>query len=83
MLYFDIINITGGDGPKSQPVLIRTSEDLPGPVSFLNFTDITMNSLRLVWGKPDMPNGKITGYVVTYETAAKVLFVYLSLFKSV
>ncbi|KAF2352237.1 Immunoglobulin I-set [Trinorchestia longiramus] len=59
-----------GDGPKSDPVKARTMPDIPGPVASLNFTDITMNSLRLVWEKPQMPNGQIVGYLVTYETAA-------------
>ena len=58
-----------GDGPKSEPVLVRTMPDIPGPVAYLNFTDITMNSLKLIWKEPEHPNGKIVGYLVTYETA--------------
>ncbi|KAG7176448.1 sidekick-like 1 [Homarus americanus] len=58
-----------GDGPKSDPVYSRTLEDLPGPVTNLSFTDITMNSLKVVWNAPTRPNGKIVGYLVTYETA--------------
>jgi protein sidekick len=33
------------------------------------FSDITMNSLKVSWDEPKQPNGEITGYVVTYETA--------------
>ena len=58
-----------GDGPKSEPIVARTLPDLPGPVARLNFTDITMNSLKLVWAAPEHPNGEIVGYLVTYETA--------------
>lgn len=28
-----------------------------------------MNSLKVSWEEPKQPNGEITGYVVTYETA--------------
>ncbi|CAL4132916.1 unnamed protein product, partial [Meganyctiphanes norvegica] len=79
LLYLDmytmyIINILcfnpAGDGPKSEkPASARTHEDLPGPVANLNFTDITMNSLKVVWDPPVRPNGHIIGYLVTYETA--------------
>lgn len=58
-----------GDGPKSEPVYVRTLEDLPGPVANLKFSDITMNSLKVVWDVPTRLNGKIEGYLVTYETA--------------
>ena len=58
-----------GDGPLSDPVYVQTLEDLPGPVANLNFTDITMNSLKVVWDPPIRPNGRIVGYLVTYETA--------------
>nr|XP_045601913.1 protein sidekick-like isoform X1 [Procambarus clarkii] len=58
-----------GDGPKSEPVYARTLQDLPGPVANLSFTDITMNSLKVVWDPPARPNGEIVGYLVTYETA--------------
>jgi len=33
------------------------------------FSDITMNSLKVSWDVPKQPNGIISGYVVTYETA--------------
>ena len=33
------------------------------------FGDITMNSLKVSWDEPKQPNGEISGYVVTYETA--------------
>lgn len=58
-----------GDGPKSRPIFARTLEDLPGPVANLTFTDITMSSLKVVWQSPTRPNGRILGYLVTYETA--------------
>ncbi|MCL4132716.1 UNVERIFIED_CONTAM: hypothetical protein GTU68_036672, partial [Idotea baltica] len=58
-----------GEGPRSHPVLVRTEQSLPGPVVNLSFTDITMNSLKVVWDPPAKPNGEILGYLVTYETA--------------
>ncbi|XP_076339933.1 protein sidekick-like isoform X2 [Tachypleus tridentatus] len=57
-----------GDGPWSKPITVRTKEDVPGPPGQLIFSDITMNSLNLSWSEPQEPNGKICGYLVTYET---------------
>lgn len=58
-----------GDGPRSVPVTVRTLQGIPGPPGPLTFSDITMNSLKVSWEEPKSPNGEITGYVVTYETA--------------
>ena len=58
-----------GEGPRSEPIIVRTKESLPGPVANLRFTDITMNSLKVVWDEPLKPNGRLQGYLVTYETA--------------
>lgn len=57
-----------GDGPRSIPITIKTLQGLPGPPNTLNFTDITMHSLRVSWSPPKQKNGEILGYIVTYET---------------
>ncbi|XP_055298306.1 protein sidekick isoform X12 [Sitodiplosis mosellana] len=57
-----------GDGPRSIPITVKTLQGLPGPPSTLNFTDITMHSLRVSWNAPKRKNGEILGYIVTYET---------------
>lgn len=57
-----------GDGPRSTPITVKTLQGLPGPPHALNFTDITMQSLRVSWLAPKKRNGEILGYIVTYET---------------
>ncbi|XP_020295533.1 protein sidekick isoform X2 [Pseudomyrmex gracilis] len=58
-----------GDGPRTPPITVRTKQDVPGPPHNLHFTEITMTSLRVSWESPKLRNGKIVGYLVTYETA--------------
>ncbi|KAG7208959.1 hypothetical protein KM043_015128 [Ampulex compressa] len=58
-----------GDGPRSPPITVRTKQDIPGPPFNLQFTEITMTSLRVSWESPKLRNGEIVGYIVTYETA--------------
>ncbi|XP_015175534.1 PREDICTED: protein sidekick isoform X1 [Polistes dominula] len=58
-----------GDGPRSPAITVRTKQDIPGPPNNLQFSEITMTSLRVSWEPPKMRNGEIIGYVVTYETA--------------
>lgn len=57
-----------GDGPRSGAISARTHQGLPGPPEVLNFTDITMTSMRVNWDPPKKKNGVIVGYIVTYET---------------
>ncbi|XP_076288638.1 sidekick cell adhesion molecule isoform X2 [Lasioglossum baleicum] len=58
-----------GDGPRSPPITVRTKQDIPGPPHNLQFSEITMTSLRVSWEAPKSRNGEIVGYIVTYETA--------------
>ncbi|KZC09696.1 Protein sidekick [Dufourea novaeangliae] len=58
-----------GDGPRSPPITVRTKQDIPGPPYNLQFSEITMTSLRVSWEAPKSRNGEIIGYIVTYETA--------------
>lgn len=44
-------------------------QDIPGPPYNLQFSEITMTSLRVSWEAPKLRNGEIVGYIVTYETA--------------
>ncbi|XP_017880955.1 protein sidekick isoform X4 [Ceratina calcarata] len=58
-----------GDGPRTPPITVRTKQDLPGPPHNLQFSEITMTSLRVSWEAPKLRNGEVVGYIVTYETA--------------
>lgn len=57
-----------GDGPRSQPITVKTLQGLPSAPVNLRFTEITMNSLKVSWDPPKKRNGDIIGYIVTYET---------------
>ncbi|XP_058794092.1 protein sidekick isoform X3 [Phymastichus coffea] len=58
-----------GDGPRSPPITVRTKPDIPGPPQNLQFSEITLTSLRVTWDPPKMRNGEIVGYVVSYKTS--------------
>ena len=55
-----------GDGARSPGELVRTHQDYPGPVKALSFEDITDRGVRVMWEKPEQPNGIILGYTVRY-----------------
>lgn len=57
-----------GDGPRSAPIIVKTLQGLPGASGTLQFSEITMQSLRVSWDAPKKRNGEIIGYIVTYET---------------
>ncbi|XP_037028858.1 protein sidekick isoform X5 [Bradysia coprophila] len=57
-----------GDGPRSAPLVVKTLQGLPGPPGALQFSEITMQSLKVSWDPPKKRNGEILGYIVTYET---------------
>ncbi|XP_026815472.1 protein sidekick isoform X3 [Rhopalosiphum maidis] len=58
-----------GDGPRSAPIIVRTHQGVPGPPTDLQFSEITMNSLKVSWTPPKRKNGQLLGYIITYETA--------------
>ncbi|KAM7334538.1 hypothetical protein ACRRTK_007858 [Alexandromys fortis] len=58
---------TPGDGPRSSPQLVRTHEDVPGPVGHLSFNDILDTSLKVSWQEPGEKNGILTGYRISWE----------------
>uniref|UniRef100_A0A4W6FWB0 Sidekick cell adhesion molecule 1 n=1 Tax=Lates calcarifer TaxID=8187 RepID=A0A4W6FWB0_LATCA len=50
-----------GDGPLSNPTLLRTKEDVPGPTVRMVFPEVRLSSVRVVWQPPTNPNGIILG----------------------
>ncbi|XP_051792489.1 protein sidekick-2 isoform X3 [Erpetoichthys calabaricus] len=58
---------TPGDGPRSAPQVLRTHEDVPGPVGHLSFTEILDTSLKVSWREPHEKNGILTGYRISWE----------------
>uniref|UniRef100_A0A8C8RVJ0 Sidekick cell adhesion molecule 2 n=1 Tax=Pelusios castaneus TaxID=367368 RepID=A0A8C8RVJ0_9SAUR len=58
---------TPGDGPRSPPQLVRTHEDVPGPVGHLSFSEILDTSLKVSWREPLEKNGILTGYRISWE----------------
>ncbi|XP_070184420.1 protein sidekick-2-like [Littorina saxatilis] len=56
-----------GPGPFSQPVTVKTQEDVPGPVGDLKFDNVQDRSLRVTWSAPSESNGILTGYVLKFE----------------
>ncbi|XP_068769931.1 protein sidekick-2 isoform X2 [Struthio camelus] len=58
---------TPGDGPRSPPQLVRTHEDVPGPVGHLGFSEILDTSLKVSWQEPLEKNGILTGYRISWE----------------
>ena len=68
-----------GEGPRSDPVSVKTLQGIPGPPANLKFGEITMNTLKVSWDPPVKPNGEILGYIVAYETAEQDESEYYSL----
>ncbi|XP_078800475.1 protein sidekick-1 isoform X2 [Oryzias latipes] len=60
-----------GDGPLSNPVLLRTKEDVPGPPVRMLFPEVRLTSVRVVWQPPGLPNGIILGYQISYRLDRK------------
>ena len=58
-----------GEGPRSDPISVKTLQGIPASPTNLKFGEITMNTLKVSWEPPTKPNGEILGYIVAYETA--------------
>ncbi|XP_070837515.1 protein sidekick-1 isoform X2 [Chaetodon trifascialis] len=56
-----------GDGPPSNPLLLRTKEDVPGPPVRMVFPEVRLSSVRVVWQPPTNPNGIMLGYQISYR----------------
>lgn len=55
-----------GDGLRSQPVEVRTNEDVPDEVGSLQFDDVSDRAVKVIWSPPKQINGILTGYQLTY-----------------
>ncbi|CAI8034277.1 Receptor-type tyrosine-protein phosphatase F [Geodia barretti] len=51
-------------GTYSQPLTIKTNEDIPGPVEIVLISSLVQ--IGITWSKPARPNGIITDYEVSY-----------------
>ena len=58
---------SAGDGPRAEPEIITTKQDLPSEVSFIKFRDILDKSVRVIWSKPKKVNGKLQSYTLKYN----------------
>uniref|UniRef100_A0A671KSZ1 Sidekick cell adhesion molecule 2b n=1 Tax=Sinocyclocheilus anshuiensis TaxID=1608454 RepID=A0A671KSZ1_9TELE len=58
---------TPGDGPRSPPRRLMTSDPAPGAVGHLSFTEILDTSLKVSWREPNEKNGILTGYRISWE----------------
>ncbi|XP_048864609.1 neuronal cell adhesion molecule-like isoform X13 [Brienomyrus brachyistius] len=57
-----------GEGPASPSQQFETPEGVPGPLAFLRFTNINLDSLTLEWSPPLQRNGHLLGYTLKYQT---------------
>ncbi|PSN39774.1 Protein sidekick [Blattella germanica] len=55
-----------GDGMRSQPVEVKTNEDVPDEVGSLQFDDVSDRAVKVIWSAPKQINGILTGYQLTY-----------------
>jgi hypothetical protein len=58
---------SSGDGPLTQPIQLKTLEDVPGEVSDIVFNNVYDTSVDLEWKPPSQPNGRILSYVISYK----------------
>ncbi|XP_033930952.1 neuronal cell adhesion molecule a isoform X7 [Pseudochaenichthys georgianus] len=56
-----------GEGPPSPSKKFDTPEGVPGPPSFLNVVNPSLDSLTLEWGPPRNNNGRLAGYTLKYQ----------------
>ncbi|XP_033987437.1 neuronal cell adhesion molecule a isoform X2 [Trematomus bernacchii] len=56
-----------GEGPPSPSKKFETPEGVPGPPSFLNVVNPSLDSLTLEWGPPMNNNGRLAGYTLKYQ----------------
>ncbi|XP_072566031.1 neuronal cell adhesion molecule-like isoform X14 [Paramormyrops kingsleyae] len=57
-----------GEGPAGPSQQFETPEGVPGPLAFLRFTNINLDSLTLEWGPPLRRNGRLLDYTLKYQT---------------
>ncbi|KAL6116888.1 nrcam [Pungitius sinensis] len=56
-----------GEGPPSPSKTFKTPEGVPGPPSFLNAINPSLDTLTLQWGPPTNNNGRLAGYTLKYQ----------------
>lgn len=56
-----------GDGIRSEPVYVKTKEDVPGEVASLQFDEVSDRAVKVIWSPPKAQNGILTGYQVQYH----------------
>ncbi|XP_073336627.1 neuronal cell adhesion molecule a isoform X2 [Pagrus major] len=60
-----------GEGPPSPSKRFETPEGVPGPPAFLTVANHGLDSLTLEWGPPTRNNGRLAGYILTYQPVNK------------
>ncbi|XP_049617427.1 neuronal cell adhesion molecule a isoform X3 [Syngnathus scovelli] len=65
-IFIRVLN-SKGEGPQSQDTQFETLEGVPGPPSFLNVLNPSLDSLTLEWGPPLKKNGRLIGYTLKYQ----------------
>ncbi|XP_040005516.1 neuronal cell adhesion molecule a isoform X1 [Xiphias gladius] len=65
-LFIRVLN-NKGEGPPSPSQTFETPEGVPGPPSFLNVINPSLDSLTLEWGPPMKSNGRLAGYTLKYQ----------------
>ncbi|XP_037099136.1 neuronal cell adhesion molecule a isoform X12 [Syngnathus acus] len=65
-IFIRVLN-SKGEGPQSQDKQFETLEGVPGPPSFLNVLNPSLDSLTLEWGPPLKKNGRLIGYTLKYQ----------------
>ena len=60
---------SSGDGPLTQPIQLKTLEDIPGEVSDVLFNNVYDTSVDIEWKEPLKPNGRILAYIISYKPA--------------
>ncbi|KAJ6224858.1 hypothetical protein RDWZM_003403 [Blomia tropicalis] len=53
-----------GDGPLSEPIIVRTDEDVPGEPKEVKVEALNSSSLNIKWLSPEAKNGLIRGYQI-------------------
>uniref|UniRef100_A0A914HBE2 Fibronectin type-III domain-containing protein n=1 Tax=Globodera rostochiensis TaxID=31243 RepID=A0A914HBE2_GLORO len=60
-----------GASPWSAPQRAQTLSTAPGPVAELNAQTLGADAVQLHWGAPQLPNGQIMGYEITYQLVSR------------
>lgn len=58
-----------GDGPTTQPIQLKTLEDVPGEVNDISFVNVYDTSLDMEWRPPLQPNGRVLSYIISFKPA--------------